>query len=219
MNYIAKIIMNSLYGRFGMNDNFIISEIMSKVDYPKYEALDKDNSILDVIELDDNLLVQVKNPKVELDTLLDNGSETHNINIAIAAAITGYARIHMSQFKNNDKYNLYYTDTDSVYIDKELESRYIGSELGLMKLECICDDAVFLAPKVYSLVTDSGEIMKIKGLSNKALTEISINDLKELLNKDITIEANQEKWYKDISSGSISVKDQIYTLNNSDKSK
>ena len=29
----------------------------------------------------------------------------------------------------------------------------------------------------------------------------------------------QEKWYKDISNGNISIKEQIYTLNNSDKSK
>jgi len=212
MNYIAKIIMNSLYGRFGMDDNFIFSLIMNKEDYDKYEDLDKDNSILDVIEIDDNYLVQTKNPKVELDTLLDNGSEVHNINIAIAAAITAYARIHMSQFKNNSEYNLYYTDTDSIYIDTPLGNQYIGKELGLMKLECICNDAVFLAPKVYSLVTDNGVIMKIKGLSNKALSKISFDDLIELLNQDSKLESKQEKWYKDISNGNIIIKDQIYTL-------
>jgi len=32
MNYIAKIIMNSLYGRFGMDDNFVLSSIMNKED-------------------------------------------------------------------------------------------------------------------------------------------------------------------------------------------
>jgi len=213
MNYIAKIILNSLYGRFGMDDNFVISSIMNKKDYDKFEKLDKDNSIIDVIELDDILLVQCKNPKIELDTLLDNGTETHNINIAIAAAITGYARIHISQFKNNKDYNLYYSDRDSVYIDKPLNSKYIGKEIGLMKLECICDDAVFLAPKVYSLITDSGEVIKkIKGLSSKSLNEITIDELKELLNKDSKFKAKQEKWYKDISSGNISIKEQIYTL-------
>src|SRR6266567_3793113 len=203
MNYIVKIILNSLYGRFGMNDNFVISEIMSKKDYEKFEKLDKDNSILDVIDLDENLLVQARNPKVELDTLLDNGSETHNINISIAAAITGYARIHMSQFKNNDKYNLYYTDTDSVYIDSPLDESLIGSNLGQMKLECICNDAIFLAPKVYSLITETEIVKKIKGLSSKALNDISFDDLLELINKDTTIEASQEKWYKDISEGNI----------------
>jgi hypothetical protein len=51
MNYIAKILMNSLYGRFGMNDNFVSSSIMNKEDYYKFENLDKDNSIIDVIDL------------------------------------------------------------------------------------------------------------------------------------------------------------------------
>ena len=212
MNYIAKIIMNSLYGRFGMDDNFIVTEIMKKEDFDKFEKLDKDNSILDVIELDDNLLIQSKNPKVELDTLLDNASETHNVNISIAAAITAYARIHMSQFKNNDKYNLYYSDTDSVYIDSPLDELLIGSNIGLMKLEYICDDAIFLAPKVYSLKTDNDEIMKIKGLTSESISKIIFEDLLDLLNKDSKLESQQEKWYKDISSGKISIKDQIYTL-------
>jgi len=214
MNYIAKILMNSLYGRFGMVDNFIISQIMNKEDYDKFEKLDKNNSIIDVIDLDDNLLVQTKNQKVELDTLLDNSSEIHNINIAIAAAITGYARIHMSQFKNNKDYNLYYSDTDSIYIDTPLNETFISEKLGFMKLEYVCKDAIFLSPKVYSLITENEIRIKIKGLSSKALNEITIDDLKELLIKDSKFEANQEreKWYKDISSGNISIKEQIYTL-------
>lgn len=57
MNYIAKIIMNSLYGRFGMDDNFVITSIMNKEDYYKFEKLDKNNSILDVIDLEDNLKI------------------------------------------------------------------------------------------------------------------------------------------------------------------
>lgn len=145
MNYVAKIIMNSLYGRFGMDDNFVITSIMSKEDYFKFEELDKDNSILDVIDLDDNLIVQTKNPKVELDTSLDNGNEVHNVNISIAAAITAYGRIHMSQFKNSKDFILYYSDTDSAYISKPLDPKFIGSGLGLMKLEHICKDAIFLA--------------------------------------------------------------------------
>ncbi len=82
--------------------------------------------------MDDNLIVSLKNPIVELNSELDNGSETHNINIAIASAITAYARIHMSQFKNNPSFaNLYYSDTDSVYFDGPLPDSFISTnELG-----------------------------------------------------------------------------------------
>lgn len=212
MNYIAKILMNSLYGRFGMDDNFVQSSIMNKEDYLKFEKLDKYNSIIDVIDLEDNYLVECKSPKVELDTLLDNGSETHNINIAIAAAITAIGRIHMSQFKNRKDFKLFYSDTDSAFTNKPLPKEFIGEGLGLMKLEHICKDAVFLAPKVYALLTEDGLIMKVKGLSNESVKNISIEELKDLLVKDSKLEANQEKWIKNISHGSISVKEQIYTL-------
>lgn len=45
-------------------------------------------SLIELVELGDNYLVQLKNPKVEIKTNLDNGFETHNVNIAIAAATT-----------------------------------------------------------------------------------------------------------------------------------
>jgi len=53
----------------------------------------------------------------------------------------------MSHFKNKDDYKLYYTDTDSIYIDKPLDSKFIGSELGQLKLENVFNEATFLAPK------------------------------------------------------------------------
>ena len=212
MNYIAKIIMNSLYGRFGMDDNFSFSKIMNKRDYNKFESSNQDG-IIDVIDLGGNLLVQHKNPKVELNTLLDNASEIHNVNIAVASAITAYSRIHMSQFKNNKDYNLYYSDTDSIYIDKPLENSFISDKiLGKLKLEYICKDAVFIAPKVYGLLTDKDSIIKIKGLSLEAINKISIKNLKDLLIKDSNLESKQNKWFKSLSNGNINVKEQIYTL-------
>ena len=113
---VAKLLLNSLYGRFGMDDLFTYSEIINKKDYPKFEKLPGwIDSLQDIIDLSKNYLVQLKNPLVEQKTNLDNAFETHNINIAIASAVTAYARIHMSQFKNNPNLpNLYYTDTDSV---------------------------------------------------------------------------------------------------------
>jgi hypothetical protein len=99
MNYISKIIMNSLYGRFGMQDSFKNIDILSKTQYNK---LEKSNTIIhDVLELGNKYLVQYTDEQSMLDTQLDNGTETHNVNIAVASAITAYARIHMSQFKNN----------------------------------------------------------------------------------------------------------------------
>ena len=65
--------------------------------------------------------------------------------MAIASAITAYARVHMSQFKNNPDFNLYYSDTDSVYIDKPLSDDLVNEKiLGQMKLENVINKAIFL---------------------------------------------------------------------------
>jgi hypothetical protein len=39
MNYIAKILMNSLYGRFGMDDNFPKIQIINREDYLDFKPL------------------------------------------------------------------------------------------------------------------------------------------------------------------------------------
>jgi hypothetical protein len=217
MNMVAKLLLNSLYGRFGMDDSFINTKIIPQKDYLEFEGKVKEG-IIDVLELKDNYLVQYKDPDVEFKTLLDNGREVHNVNIAIAAAVTAYARIHMSQFKNNNTLpRLYYTDTDSLYFDGPIPDQFINNkELGKLKLEGIYDDAVFLAPKVYGLKngTTDGEIIKIKGLSKDSIISNNINleTLDRLLFKDSNIQITQNKWFKHLDKGNISILEQIYTL-------
>jgi len=52
LNFIAKILLNSLYGRFGMNDNFANITIIDKDLYPDFENKYLDN-IVDKIDLGD----------------------------------------------------------------------------------------------------------------------------------------------------------------------
>ena len=217
MNLIAKLLLNSLYGRFGMNDSFTYSQIISKKDYPKFDKMeDFKESIQDLIELGSNYLVQLKNPKVEIGTDLDSGFITHNVNISIASAVTAYARIHMSQFKNNNNLpNLYYTDTDSAYFDGPLPDSMVDPKrLGALKLEGQWDKGIFLAPKVYSLKNSTEEIIKIKGLSKSSIKDnsITIDSLELLLNKDYKLAYNQNKWFKHIGEGNINIMEQVYTL-------
>ena len=56
----------------------------------------------------------------------------------------------MSKFKNNPDYNLYYTDTDSIFVDSPLNKKFVISKLGDMKLEYVLKDSIFLAPKFYA---------------------------------------------------------------------
>jgi hypothetical protein len=169
-----------------MDDNFSEINIIDKDFYPDFE-----NKFLELIEnkieLDNHFLVFYKN----IESNKDN--ETHNINISIAAAITAYSRIHMTQFKNNPNINLYYSDTDSIYTDSKLDNSFIDSKvLGKLKLEHICKRAIFLTPKVYCLETIEGEfIFKIKGLTKNV--DLNFEDFKKLLTKNSLLIRNQEK--------------------------
>jgi hypothetical protein len=170
-----------------MDDNFVNINVIHKDYFNDFENKYFDN-ITDKIDLDEYILVFYTNP--------DNSSEdkeTHNVSISIAAAITAYARIHMSKFKNNPKINLYYTDTDSAYTDSEIDESLIDNKvLGKLKLEHICDKAIFLTPKVYCLVTEEGKtIYKVKGLKHEI--ELIYQDFEKLLFKDALIEKSQTK--------------------------
>jgi DNA polymerase type B, organellar and viral len=161
MNLIAKLLMNSLYGKFGMKlemtklDIYDTSSQEGKKSFKK--ALDTfGESIQDYIKIDDSfLIIRDTRLKLKYDEDLDM-YHGQDINIAVASAITAGARVHVSFFKNNPLFNLYYSDTDSAVTDKPLPKHMIGSELGQMKLEHTISKAVFLAPKVYALVDTDG---------------------------------------------------------------
>jgi hypothetical protein len=127
------------------------------------------------------------------DNILEVDSATHNINVGIASAITAYSRILMTQFKNNPKINLYYTDTDSIYTDSDLDESFISNKLlGKLKLEHVIKKAIFLSPKVYYLETEDNKVIyKVKGLKHEI--ELIKNDFESLLYKDAFLEKNQSK--------------------------
>jgi hypothetical protein len=218
-NVAAKLLLNSIYGRFGMDDSFSNIQILNNKNYMKFEK-EYSDSIEEVIDFNDSYLVKYRDTKLEFDRDLDNGSKTRNINIAIASAITANARIRMSQFKDPEflKVNnlkLLYSDTDSAYFNNPLPLSFVDPiRLGAMKLEGVYDEAVFLAPKVYSLKNKEEEIIKIKGLSKNSINKhgINLDLLYQLLIKESYSKFNQTKWFKNLNKGTISVLDQLYTL-------
>ena len=109
-------------------------------------------------------------------------------------------------------FNLYYSDTDSIYIDRPLNENFISSTiLGKMKLENIVDKAIFLSPKVYCLETENKEfIYKVKGLSHEI--KLNFEDFIKLLKKDAILKKDQEKFFRSLSKGHIELMNQIYTL-------
>jgi hypothetical protein len=219
MNYIAKLFLNSLYGKFGMRDEFEKIKLISDTEFSNIDEKNK-LRITDIIELGKKFLIKFKESNENL--LDDFTDKDYNINVAIASAITSYARDYMSQFKNNPKIKLFYTDTDSIFTNlnpEQMNKLFPGiindKELGKLKLESISTKAIFIAPKCYGLLDKNNNfIFKVKGLSNKV--ELTINDFEKLLIKDSKVIKNQIKTYKSFEEGTIKVLKQIYTIQQTD---
>ena len=98
-------------------------------------------------------------------------------------------------------------------IDVPLPKHMVGSRLGQLKLEYEIKRAISLAPKVYGLITfDDKEIIKVKGITKASLKYITLRDLEQLLLKDTYKQFTQEKWYKKVFEGSITVSEVAYQL-------
>jgi hypothetical protein len=182
---ISKLLLNSLYGRLGMNPNMERHLIISNDDFKNYQT---NNNYIVTTSTD------FKNGK-ELISFFDINYKNNKLNVSIpvSSAVTSYSRIFMSKFKLmfiEKGIILYYSDTDNFCIDKELPFKYVGKEFGKFKLERTYKEALFLASKVYAGKTIEGkEIVKIKG-SKKLAT---FHDLLKLLFKNNKLEILHEK--------------------------
>lgn len=214
MYFISKLLMNSLYGRFGMDykleqhqfmDNAKLTEILQREEVEVSLPYNMDSDVNLVSYLDKS-----KYEGLEIDI-----KHEFNVSIGIASAISAYARVHMSQFKNNPKYTLFYTDTDSIYVSEPLPTNLVSDvALGKLKLEYVFEDAIFLAPKVYAgKLADGSEIIKIKGLTKSTVaSDVTFDKLTLLLNKNSSLVFNQIKSFKDSSLGTINLLEQTYNL-------
>jgi len=110
--------MNSCYGNFGRKNDLLttrnvhISELTNYVGTHIIKNIISINDEWCTILMKENLPYNIiKELNITLDTEFKNYQHLVNNNVAIAAAITSYSRIHMISFKlNND---IIYSDTDS----------------------------------------------------------------------------------------------------------
>ena len=201
LNYISKLLMNSLYGRFAMKNIKNNYSFLDKSEF--FKLLENDQiEIENYIDLNDSLFVNfVDNSE------LDNDSKS---SISIASAVTAYARTVMYNIIKDNLQNIYYSDTDSLYLDRELPKELVDSkELGRFKLEYIFKDSVYLGPKIYAGITSDNEyICKIKGFKNS----IDFDLMKSLLVKDSSLNLQHIKWFRSLVNSNITLKDQVYEL-------
>lgn len=188
--YIAKLHLNSIYGIFGRRKETISTIICRTEEERDYIAK---YPVIGFIEIDENytlLLLEynvnykaAKVLNIDLSKLdgLNNVNSIVNSNVAIASAVTGYARIEMSKYKNNPNIELFYTDTDSIFYKGELDPSIFNNELGGVKDELkgdIITEAYFFGIKQYAYKTSSGKIVSVfAGIPRNSLTWDNVLEL------------------------------------------
>ena len=93
MYLISKLLMNSLYGRYGMDVNLSSNVILNNSEIKSFV-----NTVIveDIIDLKNGKSLVVYKSTLDInDDDIDNYSQ---VNIAIASAITAYSRIIMSKY-------------------------------------------------------------------------------------------------------------------------
>lgn len=170
----AKVCLNSHWGKFGQRQLF--DEICDTFDREAFEKIvycDK-HLVKDIFMHDANartLIYQVKR---------DFKKNNRNINIAIAAFTTSYARLRLYEALELIGRDVLYMDTDSiVFIGRDPLPVVTGPFLGDLTDELEGDyitEFVATAPKSYAYKTHKGKtVCKVKGVTLDFITSQKVN--------------------------------------------
>ncbi|KAF3655256.1 hypothetical protein FXO37_16051 [Capsicum annuum] len=160
IHYIYKILMNFLYGRFGISPESIATELRN------------DDRLRVLIQTCDNFLfgeplrknINLTSHRVNTNLTFGKWSYMKNTMVQLLAAITAYARIHLYPYISRD--NCYYTNTDSFVLGHPYPCNALSPlEIGKFKLEDEIVRGFFLLTKVYWYIPKGGtnSIIKFKG--------------------------------------------------------
>ncbi|XP_074596429.1 uncharacterized protein LOC141857628 [Brevipalpus obovatus] len=211
LRFIAKLLLNSLWGKLAQSPDKKRVEIIH--DYDSYMKKLTDNQIRITSEImvnDNTLLLQYKSR----DEFLEYGSNT---SLAVASFVTSYARLelfnYMKEIESIRPGSLIYFDTDSLVYSRKLADREIesGDHLGQLKDEILSDygsgasiqEFVTCGPKNYAFNVRlaDGTIkskIKTKGITlNKATLQF--------INYDFMIDAAKKYSRKDSGERSAKV--------------
>lgn len=219
LQFIFKLLLNSLYGRLGMKDIENRLKILSREEANKFIT---NKNIVFYSELHDKIILRYNNNvnkeiikftdlTEKSNTFVDKIKQRGVISsIPIAAAITSWALIKLLKFLNMNDNKLIYCDTDSITLEKPLDDKYISStELGKFKLEFIINEGIYISPKFYGLNCDNGEtIIKTKGI---AKGKIKYQDLEKLI-KGENLNITTTIFKKNLVKGTVNIVEQIYTI-------
>lgn len=214
--WISKLLQNSLYGLFGRKKELIETRTIFKHELDLYTTAHIIKSVIEVSDDKLNILM-IKNVNLDiisalnitLNTSIQGFEKVIKANVALASAITSYARIHMIPFKIDSE--TVYTDTDSIFTTKPLPANLIGKGLGLMKDELnglVIKQAYFLGIKEYGywyLDSNNNRVEKSvwAGITRDSL---SFQEIENLFKGIKIVKLIPNRFYKSLINLNISIK-------------
>jgi len=158
--HIVKLIMNSLYGKFGMKAHEWTKQPYNDPNLAKVSA---------VINGQTGEVTRIYHWGNDLWTCTTKG-EPENSFPAIAAHVTAYARLLLwGLIRQAGRENVFYCDTDSMIVNAQgyenLSDQLDPFTLGKLKIEEESTEINILAPKYYSM----GSHWKRKGVTENAI--------------------------------------------------
>ena len=225
---MAKSLLNNLLGRFGINMDKPITELLNRDVFERKMLM---NKITSYKELSDDKYLVSYIPKLDHDIITSHGLDfmkfvnkykdkeiqtLSTTSVVISAAVTAYARIHISKLKldiMNQGGEIYYSDTDSIVTNIELPNSLVNpSKLGFLKLEHILNEAIFISNKIYWLCDVKGKfIVRAKGIKSSSL---KYGDFLALLNNNDVKTAVKRHSKTLWNLGYVKIMDDKITINN-----
>jgi len=220
--FIAKMHLNQLYGYFGRSTDLIETKIVDNKDLDQYFM---SRIVQNYIPVGDKcILLMSANPNRDLikslnkdfrgEINLENKFKEVKSNVAIASAVTSYARIEMMKYKTLKDCNIYYSDTDSIFIDGNLPDSMIGSELGQMKDELngkVIERAYFLGVKQYGFqyLNENGALITKSVFSGVERDSLTFDEIIGLFKGKSLTKIDKVRFYKNFSTLNIIIKNDI----------
>ena len=182
--FIAKLILNSLWGRLSMRTNLTKTKLITECQ-EYFELLqDETISIQSEVDLSDNMI------KMSWKSIEEDDNNVKSINVAVGSYVTSWARLHLLKIMRNIENirlgSLLYFDTDSCIYYRRLNDPPVegmGDFLGDLCDELkgkVCKKFVSLGPKCYAYQPIGEDVvLKFKGirLNLKALDVLKFETL------------------------------------------
>ncbi|KAK5650251.1 hypothetical protein RI129_001280 [Pyrocoelia pectoralis] len=199
LRYLAKLMLNSFWGKFGQRENLVRCDIVSEPkDFFKLLA-NPLIQIQSIMPVSDDVMV------VNWDRVEGEGDPLQTVNVAIAAYTTAHARLELYDYLEKLDRRVLYYDTDSIiFVQKPgdwhpLESYGPGSYIS----EFVSGGPKNYSYKVYSTRDcNINTICKVKGitLNFKNSEIINFNSMREMVlanSKDSIFVNNDRKIIRD----------------------